>query len=76
MKIFSLIFFFLFFLLFPKYSNLQEISIIYTVDNVPITSNQVKNEISYLKIVNENLNSKGSRFPIYILDYELAFIVW
>ena len=56
MKIFSLIFFFLFFLLFPKYSNLQEISIIYTVDNVPITNNQVKNEISYLKIINENLN--------------------
>ena len=56
MKIFSLIFFFLFFLLFPKYSNLQEISIIYTVDNVPITNNQIKNEISYLKIVNENLN--------------------
>ena len=56
MKIFSLIFFFLFFLLFPKYSHLQEISIIYTVDNVPITNNQVKNEISYLKIINENLN--------------------
>ena len=61
MKIFSLIFFYLFFLLFPKYSHLQEISIIYTVDNVPITSNQVKNEISYLKIVNENLNKMDDK---------------
>ena len=58
MKIFSLIFFFL---LFPKHSYLQEISIIYTVDNVPITSNQVKNEISYLKIVNENLNKMDDK---------------
>ena len=61
MKIFSLIFFYLFFLLFPKYSHLQEISIIYTVDNVPITNNQVKNEISYLKIVNENLNKMDDK---------------
>lgn len=61
MKIFSLIFFYFFFLLFPKYSHLQEISIIYTVDNVPITSNQVKNEISYLKIVNENLNKMDDK---------------
>ena len=61
MKIFGLIFFLFFFLLFPKHSYLQEISIIYTVDNVPITSNQVKNEISYLKIVNENLNKMDDK---------------
>ena len=61
MKIFGLIFFLLFFILFPKYSYLQEVSIIYTVDNVPITSNQVKNEISYLKIVNENLNKMDDK---------------
>ena len=61
MKIFGLIFFLFYFLLFPKYSYLQEISIIYTVDNVPITSNQVKNEISYLKIVNENLNKMDDK---------------
>ena len=61
MKIFGLIFFLLFFLLFPKYSYLQEVSIIYTVDNVPITTNQVKNEISYLKIVNENLNKMDDK---------------
>ena len=61
MKIFGLIFFLLLFILFPKYSYLQEVSIIYTVDNVPITSNQVKNEISYLKIVNENLNKMDDK---------------
>ena len=61
MKIFGLIFFLLFFLLFPKYSYLQEVSIIYTVDNVPITTNQIKNEISYLKIVNENLNKMDDK---------------
>ena len=61
MKIFGLIFFLLFFLLFPKHSYLQEISIIYTVDNAPITSNQVKNEISYLKIVNENLKNMDDK---------------
>ena len=43
--------------IFPKYSYLNEISIIYTVDNVPVTSNEIKNEISYLKIVNKNLNN-------------------
>ena len=44
-------------LIYPKYSYLNEISIIYTVDNVPVTSNEIKNEISYLKIVNKNLNN-------------------
>ncbi len=43
--------------IFPKYSYLNEISIIYTVDNVPVTSNEIENEISYLKIVNKNLNN-------------------
>ena len=56
MKIFSLIFFFLIFFTFPKYSYPEEISIIYTVDNIPVTSNEIKNEILYLKIINENLN--------------------
>lgn len=57
MKILNLIFFIFVIFIFPKYSYLNEISIIYTVDNVPVTSNEIKNEISYLKIVNKNLNN-------------------
>ena len=57
MKILNLMFFIFIILIFPKYSHLNEISIIYTVDNVPVTSNEIKDEISYLKIVNKNLNN-------------------
>ena len=57
MKILNLMFFIFVIFIFPKYSYLNEISIIYTVDNVPVTSNEIKNEISYLKIVNKNLNN-------------------
>ncbi len=57
MKILNLMFFIFVIFIFPKYSYLNEISIIYTVDNVPVTSNEIENEISYLKIVNKNLNN-------------------
>ena len=56
MKILSLIFLIYFFFIFQNILISKKISIIYTVDNIPITSIEIKNEISYLKLINKNLN--------------------
>ena len=46
----------MFFFSFSKSSYSEKISIVYTVDNTPITSEEIRNEISYLKIINKDLN--------------------
>ncbi len=56
MKIFSFFFVIIFFILFSKSSYSEKVSIIYTVGNTPITSVEIKNEITYLKLINKNLN--------------------
>ena len=56
MKILSIVFFLVFFFSFSKNSFSEKISIIYTVNNIPITNIEIKNEISYLKIINKKIN--------------------
>ena len=56
MKILSIVFFLVFFFLISNNSFSEKISIIYTVNNVPITNIEIKNEIAYLKIINKKLN--------------------
>ena len=41
---------------FSNNSFSEKISIIYTVNNIPITNIEIKNEIAYLKIINKKLN--------------------
>tara|TARA_Y100000591_G_scaffold74186_1_gene61688 strand:+ start:15 stop:950 length:936 start_codon:yes stop_codon:yes gene_type:complete len=57
MKIFCKIFFFIFF--FTSTLNLyaEKITIVYTVENDPITSVEIKNEIIYLKLINKEIES-------------------
>ena len=55
MRVFNIIFFFLFFLIFSNKLYAERISIVYTVDNTPITSVEINNEITYLKLINKNL---------------------
>lgn len=45
----------LFFIFHPAYA--KKISIVYTVDNNPITSVQINNEIIYLKLINKDINN-------------------
>lgn len=61
MKIFTFLYFFLLLCLFPKISFSEKISIIYTVNNDPITSIEIKNEITYLKLINRNLNEMDDK---------------
>ena len=57
MKIYTFLFFFLIFFLLSKNSFSEKVSIVYTVNNNPITSIEIKNEITYLKLINSDLNN-------------------
>ena len=48
----ALIFFFLY---LTKISLAEKISIVYTIDNDPITNLDIQNEITYLKLFNEKI---------------------
>ena len=61
MKISIFLFFFLIFFLFSKSSFSEKISIEYTVNNEPITSIEIKNEITYLKLINSDLKNMDDR---------------
>ena len=49
MKIFNIIFFLTIFFIFSNKSYAEKVSIVYTVDNVPITSVEINNEIIFLR---------------------------
>ena len=55
MKNINLIALIFFFLCFSKTSLSEKISIVYTVDNDPITNLEIKNELTYLKLFNEKI---------------------
>ena len=55
MKIFNIIFFLTIFFIFSNKSYAEKVSIVYTVDNTPITNVEINNEIAYLKLINKNL---------------------
>ena len=57
MKIFCKIFFFIFFLTYTLNLHAEKITIVYTVENDPITSVEIKNEIIYLKLINKEIES-------------------
>ena len=54
---FNLLFYIIIFILNFKNTYSEKISIIYTVDNEPITNVQINNEITYLKLINKNLDT-------------------
>jgi len=56
MKKFNSLFYIIIFIFNFENTYSENISIIYTVDNEPITSVQIKNEITYLKIINKDLD--------------------
>ena len=56
MKKFNLLFYIIIFIFNFGNTYSENISIIYTVDNEPITSVQINNEITYLKIINKDLD--------------------
>ena len=55
MKKFNILFIIIIFILNFENTYSESVSIVYTVDNEPITSVQIKNEITYLKLINKNL---------------------
>ena len=55
------IFIFSHFFSLPKNSFSEKISIVYTVNNNPITSMEIKNEITYLKLINSDLNNMDNK---------------
>ena len=57
MKIFCKIFFFIFFFTYTLNLYAEKITIVYTVENDPITSVDIKNEIIYLKLINKEIES-------------------
>ena len=57
MKIFYKIFFFIIFFSYTLNSYAEKITIVYTVENDPITSVEIKNEIIYLKLINKEIES-------------------
>ena len=61
MKIYKFLFFFLIFFSLSKNSFSEEVSIVYTVNNNPITSIEIKNEITYLKLINRDLNNMDNK---------------
>ena len=61
MKIYTFLFFFLIFFSFTKSSFSEKVSIVYTVNNDPITSIEMKNEITYLKLINRDLNNMDNK---------------
>ena len=62
MKICKFLFFFLIFFSFSKNSFSEKVSIVYTVNNNPITSIEIKNEITYLKLINRDLNNMDDKW--------------
>ena len=61
MKIYIFLFFFLISISFSKSSFSEKVSIVYTVNNDPITSIEIKNEITYLKLINSDLNNMDDK---------------
>ena len=61
MKIYKFLFFFLIFFSISKSSFSEKVSIVYTVNNDPITSIEIKNEITYLKLINRDLNNMDNK---------------
>ena len=61
MKVLTFLFFILIFCSFSKNSYSEKISIIYTVNNDPVTSVEIKNEITYLKLINRDLNKMDDK---------------
>ncbi len=61
MKIYKFLFFFFIFFLLSKNLFSEKISIVYTVNNTPITSIEIKNEITYLKLINNDLNNMDDK---------------
>ena len=57
MKVYKFLFFFLVFFSFSKDLFSEKVSIVFTVNNTPITSIEIKNEITYLKLINSDLNN-------------------
>ena len=57
MKILRKIFFFIFFFACTLNLYAEKITIVYTVENDPITSVDIKNEIIYLKLINKEIES-------------------
>ena len=57
MKILRKIFFFIFFFAYTLNLYAEKITIVYTVENDPITSVEIKNEIIYLKLINKEIES-------------------
>ncbi len=55
MKKFNSLFYIIIAILIFENTYAENISIIYTVDNEPITTVQIKNEITYLKLINKSL---------------------
>ncbi len=56
MKNFSIVFFWVIILFYSQNSFSQKVSIVYTVENTPVTSIEIQNEITYLKLINKKLN--------------------
>ncbi len=61
MKIYKFLFFFLIFFSISNSSFSEKVSIVYTVNNDPITSIEIKNEITYLKLINRDLNNMDNK---------------
>ena len=61
MKIYIFLFFFLISISFSKSSFSEKVSIAYTVNNDPITNIEIKNEITYLKLINSDLNNMDDK---------------
>ncbi len=61
MKRFIFLLFFIIFFSFLKSSYSEKVSIVYTVNNAPITSVEIKNEITYLKIINRDLEKMDDK---------------
>ena len=57
MEILRKIFFFIFFFAYTLNLYAEKITIVYTVENDPITSVEIKNEIIYLKLINKEIES-------------------
>ena len=57
MKIFCKIFFFIFFFTYTLNLHAEKITIVYTVENDPITNVEIKNEIIYLKLINKEIEN-------------------
>lgn len=57
MKILRKIFFFIFFFAYTLNLYAEKITIVYTVENDPITNVEIKNEIIYLKLINKEIEN-------------------